>query len=265
MRPARSIRRAPNPPGAVEGYREESSRSAPRTYRNNSVDDEIPPSPMEMASPPVGREGDAFAWDTERTQRSRMMEIQREQEGREGKLRNVVDMFARVSEKKPVKEERRVKQTREGREEELLIGVGNGEFGDVDSVLRNIQRNWPFVLQSDFAPTSLALSLLSSSTTRTSHPPLGDFLALHARLSNALQSAVQNHYETYASSLPEHARLSEALGRAQALVKDTKKLLIGSRGLLSGDGDGGGKKLDMGLTWSRERVVRDMLKMLDAM
>ncbi len=265
MRPARSIRRAPNPPGAGEGYQEDASRLAPRTYRQTSVDDGIPSSPMDVVSPALGTEGGAFAWDTERTQRMKMMEVQREKEGQEGKLRNVVDMFARSSEKREVKEERRVKQTREGREEELLIGNGNGEFGDVDSVLRKIQRDWPFVLDPEFAPTSLALSLLSSSSTQTSHPPLREFLTLHSTLSTALQRSVQRHYETYASSLPEHARLSEALGRAQGLVKDTKKLLVVSRGLLGGDGDGGGSKMEMGLTWGRERVVRDMLKMLDVM
>jgi exocyst complex component 4 len=127
-----------------------------------------------------------------------------------------------------------------------------------------------------FAPSSLALSLISSSTRSGSHPPLREFLALHAALSSALQRAVQKHYQTYASSLPEHAQLLSALSRAQGLVRETKKQLLNSKDLLSGgvgDVDDAtpqaglttGKRAEMGSLWNKERTLKDMLKTLDVM
>ncbi len=145
------------------------------------------------------------------------------------------------------------------------------------AVLRKIQREWPFVLDPDFAPSSLALSLLSSSSSQLSHPGLSAFLALQTSLASALQQAVQKHYQTYAASLPAHAALLDSMSRAQSMVREAKKQLRESRELLTGGAGGGGgaadptspatggKRAEMGVLWAKERMLRDMLKTLDTM
>lgn len=174
-------------------------------------------------------------------------------------------------------------QTSQYVDENLMLGSGGIEFADVDAVLRKIKRDWPFVLDKHFAPTSLALSLLEPienprATPSSAHPPLSDFVQLHTQLSTSLSRAVQKHYQTYASSLPAHRNLVDALARAQTIVKSTKKQLKESKALLAGSSpaaikstsgkmialNGGNKRAEMVTLRGREKTLRDMLKTLDA-
>lgn len=173
-----------------------------------------------------------------------------------------------------------------------------GDFADyhIVAVLRKIQREWPFVLEPDvspynlewytsicieycssfqFASTSLALSLLppTKDEPRGSTPygsqNLESFMEVQSLLSDSLSKAVQNHYQVYAASLPQHANLVTALNRAQGVVKDTKKKLVEGRELLSGrteatvSGAASGKRSEMVALWHKERALREMLKTLD--
>jgi exocyst complex component 4 len=208
---------------------------------------------------------------------------QRVEDGRVGekerKMMGVVSAFgARGAEGKSRREDRR----EDKREEDLF--TGGRDFGDVDgkphskrprhaltpapAVLRKIKRDFPQVLHPDFAPTSLALSLLSPTS---STDPLQSFLQIHHTLSHSLSRSVRAHYQVYANSLPLHAELQAALGEVQARVRDTKKGLKAGKELLAGGAaglDAGkqvGKRGEMAVLWNKERGLRDTLKLLDTM
>lgn len=96
-------------------------------------------------------------------------------------------------------------------------------------------------------------------------------MEIQSLLSGSLSKAVQNHYQVYAASLPQHANMLTALDRAQNMVKNTKKKLVEGRDLLSGRTDASisssstGKRAEMVALWHKERALREMLKTLDTM
>jgi len=137
-----------------------------------------------------------------------------------------------------------------------------GKPGEVDGVLRKIRKDWPFVLESDFSASTLALSLLSQtpSANLSQHPSLSSFLKLHDALSSSLQSAVQGHFQSFAASLPAHASFLSTLARAQQQVRTSKDALKEAR-----DGFAGRGKSELAGVRARQRVVRDMLRILDIM
>lgn len=178
------------------------------------------------------------------------------------KLRNVVGAFmaARKDDglKRPQRSEARPRAPR--KEESWDVEPVNGG-GDIDQVLQKIKKDWPFVLESDFSPSTLALSLLAQgSSSLPAHPPLSSFTRLHDTLSAALQSEVQAHFQTFAASLPQHATFLATLGRAQDQVKQSKQELNEAR-----DGFAGKGKSELAGVRVRERQVRDMLRILDTM
>jgi hypothetical protein len=132
-------------------------------------------------------------------------------------------------------------------------------------------------LSFQFASTSLALALLPSSQddSRGSTPygsqNIESFMEIQSLLSDSLSKAVQNHYQVYAASLPQHANLVTALNRAQGIVRDTKKKLAEGRELLIGRAEAtvsataSGKRSEMVALWHKERALREMLKTLDTM
>ena len=180
------------------------------------------------------------------------------------KLRNVVGAFMTASRgkedptaKRPAKSRARVTQ----KDDYWDISEG-GRFSAIDEVLRKIRKDWPFVLDSDFSPSTLALSLLSQATPNSlpPHPPLSSFLKLHDALSNALQSSVQAHFQSFAASLPAHASFLATLGRAQQQIRASKEALNDARDSFAGKG-----KAELAGIKARERMVRDMLELLDTM
>ena len=236
---------------------------------------EIPPSPVSPVSatsaPPASGKlfTDPFAAD--RSQRSELRvqtseAAQREAQPFHGsgpasdKLRNVVGAFmtAGRGHEEPAVRRPGKSRARQTTKEEIWE-VTDGKFGEIDTVLKKIRKDWPFVLESDFSPSTLALSLLSQTPTLT-HPPLSSFLKLHDALSSSLQSAVQAHFQSFAASLPAHATFLSTLGRAQQSVRSSKDALREAR-----DGFAGKGKSELAGVRARERVVRDMLNILDIM
>ncbi|EIW69172.1 hypothetical protein TREMEDRAFT_31499 [Tremella mesenterica DSM 1558] len=161
------------------------------------------------------------------------------------KLRNVVGAFMSASrsrdelERRPQKNEARQRdKARREHKQDVWEGTTDGKFSEIENVLRKIKKDWPFVLESDFSPSTLALSLLSQapSSSLPQHPSLNSFLRLHDALSTALQSAVQQHFQTFAASLPAHATFLATLGRAQQQVKLSKEALKEAREGFAGKG-----------------------------
>ncbi|WVQ83526.1 hypothetical protein IAT38_005667 [Cryptococcus sp. DSM 104549] len=185
------------------------------------------------------------------------------------KLRNVVGAFMSAGRqreeappvRRPGKSEARQRARSKPREEAWEDeGAEGGKFGEIDGVLRNIRKDWPFVMESDFSASTLALSLLSEtpSTSLPAHPPLASFLRLHESLSSGLQAAVQAHSKSFAASLPAHKNFLDILEKAQEQVRKSKADLKEAR-----DGFAGKGKSELAGIRARERTVRDMLKILD--
>jgi exocyst complex component 4 len=226
-----------------------------------------PISPMSPDHPPTGAVfNDPFAMD--RSQRSELRDQYKMSERQASapmggsssgtnKLRNVVGAFMAAG-----------KQTepparRPGKSEARQKVIRHDESWDMkaDTVMKTIRNDWPFVTGSDFSASTLALSLLSpQSTSLPPHPSLSSFSKLHDSLSAALQSSVQAHFQSFAASLPAHAQFLTTLGRAQDQVRSSKIALKEAR-----DGFAGKGKSELAGIRTRERTVRDMLKILDTM
>ena len=81
---------------------------------------------------------------------------------------------------------------------------------------------------------------------------------MHNALSGSLQKAVQGHFQTFAASLPTHANFVATLERAQAQVKSSREALKEAR-----EGISGQRKAELASVRARERMVREMLQVLD--
>ena len=181
------------------------------------------------------------------------------------KLRNVVGAFMSASKssdapaRRPDKSESRHKVRQNDTSWDL--SADGGKFRELDVVMGKIKGEWPFVMGSDFSPSTLALSLLSpQSTSLPPHPSISSFLKLHDSLSSALQSSVQAHFQSFAASLPAHADFLTTLGRAQDQVRTSRQALREAR-----EGFAGRGKSELAGVRGRERTVREMLQMLDTM
>jgi len=85
-------------------------------------------------------------------------------------------------------------------------------------------------------------------------------MEVHGALSTALQTAVQSHFQTFAASLPTHATFIATLERAMAQIKTSREALKDAREGISGKG-----KAELASVRNRERMVREMLQILDLM
>jgi len=232
-----------------------------------------PVSPLSPEKPPSALFNDPFAVD--RTQRSELRDQYKMSERQASapmtgsssgtdKLRNVVGAFMSAGKqteqpaRRPGKSEARQRARQDGSWD---VNADGGKFGELDTVMRAIRNDWPFVTGSDFSASTLALSLLSpQSTSLPPHPSLSSFSRLHDSLSSALQSSVQAHFQSFAASLPSHAEFLTTLSRAQDQVRTSKTALKEAR-----DGFAGTGKSELASVRARERTVRDMIKLLDTM
>ena len=232
-----------------------------------------PISPISPEKPPQAMFNDPFAMD--RSQRSELRDQYKMSERQASapmtgsssgtdKLRSVIGAFMTAGKqteqpaRRPGKSEARQKARHD---ESWDMNADGGKFGELDTVMRTIRNDWPFVTGSDFSASTLALSLLSpQSTSLPPHPSLSSFSKLHDSLSAALQSSVQAHFQSFAASLPAHAQFLATLSRAQDQVRASKTALKEAR-----DGFAGKGKSELAGVRARERTVRDMLKILDTM
>ncbi|KIR32052.1 exocyst complex component 4 [Cryptococcus deuterogattii MMRL2647] len=158
-------------------------------------------------------------------------------------MRNVVGAFMSAGRqheqpspaRRPHKSEARMKKSHR---EEVWEDEEGGEFGEIDSAMRQVKQDWPFVMESDFSPSSLALSLLSQtpSPSLPQHPSLSSFLRLHEFLSAGLRAAVQAHSKSFAASLPSHRIFLDILEKAQEQVRKSKQELKAARDGFAGKG-----------------------------
>lgn len=232
-----------------------------------------PISPISPEKPPAAIFNDPFAMD--RSQRSELRDQYKMSERQASapmnasssgtdKLRNVVGAFMAAGRQtaqpapRPGKSEARQRARQDGSWD---VSADGGKFGELDSVMKTVRSDWPFITGSDFSASTMALSLLSpQSTSLPPHPSLSSFSKLHDSLSAALQSSVQAHFQSFAASLPAHAQFLTTLSRAQDQVRTSKAALKEAREGFAGKG-----KSELAGVRARERTVRDMLKILDTM
>lgn len=234
-----------------------------------------PISPVSATGPTPGNAFFTDPFATDRSQRTELRSQTSEAAQREAqpfhdgtggpasdKLRNVIGAFMTASKSREEPIRRPGKSRARQAKEEVWEVADGGRFGQIDGVLQKIRKDWPFVLESDFSSATLALSLLSQSPSSSlpAHPSLSSFLRLHDALSSSLQSAVQAHFQSFAASLPAHASFLSTLGRAQQQVRTSKDALKEAREGFAGKG-----RSELAGFRARERVVRDVLKILDVM
>lgn len=153
-RPARSVRRAPDPPAQAPGSfpsilpvtslpTSESSKSTPQPTllqippANNDYD--LPVSPISpMDGPQRIQPSSTTTWESERNQRSHLLQAQQQNVERENKLQNAVKAFSAGSKgKAPERSALRKPSGANGSRlhDELMIGHGGRDFDDVDCEL----------------------------------------------------------------------------------------------------------------------------------
>jgi exocyst complex component 4 len=108
---------------------------------------------------------------------------------------------------------------------------------------------------AQFNPITLALGLLGSdSSTRYNFQQLSDSLL------GSLQSTVQTHSASFASSISTHNSFLGSLAQSQREVRQTKVMLVETKEALRGE-----KRAEINALSSRARVIKEMMDTLDTM
>lgn len=113
--------------------------------------------------------------------------------------------------------------------------------------------DWP--LRRQFNSIPLALALLESDRST-----IFDFTNLSDSLLNSLQSTVQTHSASFASSISTHNAFLSSLNQSQQDVRSTKAMLNETKEALRGE-----KRAEINALSSRGRAVKDMMDLLDTM
>ncbi|KDQ19891.1 hypothetical protein BOTBODRAFT_142567 [Botryobasidium botryosum FD-172 SS1] len=126
--------------------------------------------------------------------------------------------------------------------------------GSTDAILNEISAEWAEVIDEDFNPVTLALSLLDKSSVGRGMVP---FRRSKQVLENALKGSVDKYYQSFAAALPHHATLLTSLGKTQTEIKDVRTKLQETREAF------GNKRADLAQLWARGQMVEEMMGLLD--
>lgn len=108
---------------------------------------------------------------------------------------------------------------------------------------------------AQFNPIPLALGLLESEPNA-----LYNFQDLSDALLSSLQSTVQTHSASFASSISTHNSFLASLNQSQQEVRQTKAMLVETKEALRGE-----KRAEINALSSRGRAIKDMMDTLDTM
>lgn len=151
---------------------------------------------------------------------------------------------------KLIEQRERIREREPGR----AIKGRRGTLGEIDAVLDQMQEEWAFVIDPDFNPVSLALSLLDDSSVGRD---LDSFRRTKGMLERALKGTVDKHYQAFAASLPHHASLLSLLSETQKHIAEARTSLTDARAALSH------QRADLVQFWSRGQMIEEMLRILD--
>ncbi|KAG9093587.1 hypothetical protein FS749_014144 [Ceratobasidium sp. UAMH 11750] len=256
-----------NGPGVGTGFT--TSRAAPAPSRParsgrrpvNSIASESQPSPRPSLGdedPYGGMDGDpqeARIRERETPERGNTLEDQTSPKA----LGSVISAFQNAGTRRAGvdrEREKLIEQRDRIREREPGRAVKGRQktLGDIDAVLDQMQDEWAFVIDPDFNPVSLALSLLDDSSVGRD---LGSFRRTKAMLERALKGTVDQHYQAFAASLPHHASLLSLLSETQKHISEARTSLTEARAALSH------QRADLVQLWSRGQTIEEMVTILD--
>ncbi|KAG8787622.1 hypothetical protein FRC12_015415 [Ceratobasidium sp. 428] len=126
-------------------------------------------------------------------------------------------------------------------------------LGDIDAVLDQMQDEWAFVIDPDFNPVSLALSLLDDSSVGRD---LDSFRRTKGMLERALKGTVDKHYQAFAAALPHHSSVLTLLSDTQKHIAEARTSLTDARAALSH------QRADLVQLWSRGQTIEEMTTIL---
>ncbi|CDZ98314.1 Exocyst complex subunit Sec8 [Phaffia rhodozyma] len=271
QRPTRSAARRPvNPPpssiftststvSAATGAASASSSSFSSSLAQQSSQVSLPVTSSSRDSVPLPTslaDSNHSTWEEERRERARAQQVSGsaiEHDQAYFKTALIGKAFANSGKDRRLKDLRTEDRTQERRVAHAEEDLG-GEFSGIDQILREIKQEWSMVTEPDFNPIPLSLNLLSD----TSSERLGSFQNLADALLDSLQSTVHSHSSSFASALSTHNTFLHKLTQAQKEVRDAKNSLLESKESLRGE-----RNAEIGALWSRGRVVRDTLSLLD--
>ncbi|KAG9118766.1 hypothetical protein FRC07_006557 [Ceratobasidium sp. 392] len=127
-------------------------------------------------------------------------------------------------------------------------------LGEIDAVLDQMQDEWAFVIDPDFNPVSLALSLLDDSSVGRD---LDSFRRTKGMLERALKGTVDKHYQAFAAALPHHANVLTLLSDTQKHIAEARTSLTDARAALSH------QRADLVQLWTRGQTIEEMTTILD--
>ncbi|KIJ46391.1 hypothetical protein M422DRAFT_66747 [Sphaerobolus stellatus SS14] len=131
---------------------------------------------------------------------------------------------------------------------------GKSKAGDIDAVLDQVSEQWEAVLNPEFNPVDLALSLLDDSTDGQD---IDSFKQTMRLLEKTLRGTVDKHYQAFAAALPHHTSLLTSLNSTSDQIKELKSSLLEAKEAL------GSKRADLVQLWTRAQTVEEMLRLLD--
>ncbi|KAF8519097.1 Sec8 exocyst complex component-specific domain-containing protein [Hysterangium stoloniferum] len=131
---------------------------------------------------------------------------------------------------------------------------GKAKAGDIDAVLDQISDEWEAVLDPEFNPVDLALSLMDDSSLGKD---MTSFQETKRLLEKTLRGTVNKHYQSFAAALPRHASLLNSLTSTQTQIGDMRTSLQEVKEAL------GSKRADLVQLWTRGQTLEEMLRLLD--
>ncbi|KAI8579746.1 hypothetical protein K450DRAFT_271588 [Umbelopsis ramanniana AG] len=129
-------------------------------------------------------------------------------------------------------------------------------FSEVEEVLRDINRNWSFMLDKELDPVTLALSLMDdSSVGRGSDYQL--FLRTMRNLDTALKSITNEYYQGFNSSIGTFGGVLNNINDSHAKVQQIKSNLVKAKQVLQE------RRADVLNLFLRSKQRKEMISILD--
>ncbi|QRV97223.1 exocyst complex component Sec8 [Ceratobasidium sp. AG-Ba] len=248
-----------SPSGSQMYYNNTTARGSPAPSRParserrpvNSVASESARPSLDEDDPYGGMDGEPVVQETRRVNSV-------DDQGGPKALGNVISAFQTAGYRRAGGDREREKQMEQReriREREPGRAVKRrGTLGEIDAVLDQMQEEWAFVIDPDFNPVSLALSLLDDSSVGRD---LDSFRRTKGMLERALKGTVDKHYQAFAASLPHHSHLLSLLSETQKHIAEARTSLTDARAALSH------QRADLVQFWSRGQTIEEMLRILD--
>ncbi|OLL25104.1 putative exocyst complex component sec8 [Neolecta irregularis DAH-3] len=124
----------------------------------------------------------------------------------------------------------------------------------IEGVLRKLDQEWDVLTGDDTSPIAIALQLLDSSSLGMSYE---SFLGIKARLDKTLQSVVNEHSQTFNSSIGTYNGLMHNITSSQEYIRQMKQKLVNSKQEFTA------KRMDLLQLSDRSTQYLEMIQLLE--